>query len=201
MIKMESKTIASVSVFAAFTVALNLSPIKIPAPYAPFLIYEIWEIPIVTAFLLYGPGVGVAISIVNTIVLLGVFPGVLPTGPLYNLAAVLSMLLGIYVVQKFATGSFRRRQEAILIASSTALGIVVRVGIMTVVNWTFLPYPPPLGFSMPLEALAMLLPVIGVFNATLALYTIPLGYFIAKAVSSGAKIAGWYSQKTLKFLS
>ncbi|MFQ6081444.1 MAG: hypothetical protein ACE5OW_07245 [Candidatus Bathyarchaeia archaeon] len=190
---MESKTIASVSVFAAFTVALNLSPIKIPAPYAPFLIYEIWEIPIVAAFLLYGPSVGVAISIVNTIVLLGVFPGALPTGPLYNLAAVLSMLLGIYVVQKFATRSFRRRQEVILIASSTALGIVGRVGIMTVVNWTFLPFPPPLGFAMPLEALAMLLPVIGVFNATLALYTIPLGYFIAKAVSSGAKIAGWYS--------
>lgn len=190
---MESKTIASVSVFAALTVALNLSPIKIPAPYAPFLIYQVWEIPIVAAFLLYGPGVGVVVSIVNTVVLLGVFPGVLPTGPLYNLAAVLSMLLGIYAVEKFATGSLRRRQEAILIASSTALGIVGRVVIMTVVNWTFLPYPPPLGFSMPTETLAMLLPVIGVFNASLALYTIPLGYIIARAVSSGAKIAGRYS--------
>jgi len=190
---MESKTIASISVFAAFTVALNLSPIKIPAPYAPFLIYQIWEIPIVAAFLLYGPGVGVAISIVNTIVLLGVFPGALPTGPLYNLAAVLSMLLGVYVVQKFATKSFKRRKETMLITSSTALGIVGRVGIMTVVNWTFLPYPFPIGFGIPLEALVMLLPVIGVFNATLALYTIPLGYFIAKAVSSGAKIAVWYS--------
>lgn len=190
---MESKTIASISVFAAFTVALNLSPIKIPAPYAPFLIYQIWEIPIVAAFLLYGPGVGVAISIVNTIVLLGVFPGALPTGPLYNLAAVLSMLLGVYVVQKFATKSFKRRKEAMLITSFTALGILGRVGIMTFVNWAFLPYPFPIGFSIPLQALVMLLPVIGVFNATLALYTIPLGYFIAKAVSSGAKIAGWYS--------
>jgi len=190
---MDSKTIASISVFAAFTVALNLSPVKIPAPYAPFLIYQIWEIPILAAFLLYGPGVGVAISIVNTIVLLGVFPGALPTGPLYNLAAVLSMLLGIYIVQKFTPISFRRQHEAILIASSTALGILGRVGLMTIVNWICLPYPPPVGFSMPIEALVPLLPVVGVFNATLALYTIPLGYIVAKAVSSGAKIAGWYS--------
>lgn len=190
---MESRTIASVSVFTALTVALNLSPIKIPAPYAPFLIYQIWEIPIVAAFLLYGPAVGVAISIINTIVLLGIFPGALPTGPLYNLAAVLSTLLGIHIVQK-AIGSLRRRQETVLITSSTVLGAVGRVGIMSVVNWVFLPYPPPLGFSMPTEALVITLPLIGVFNATLAIYTVPLGYLIAKAVSSGAKVAGWYSR-------
>jgi len=56
---MDSKTLATIAVFAALTVVLSLSPVKIPAPYAPFLIYQLWEIPIVAAFLLYGLRVGV----------------------------------------------------------------------------------------------------------------------------------------------
>jgi len=193
MIKMESKTLATIAIFTALSVALVLSPAKFPAPYAPFLKYQIWEIPIVAAFLLYGPQVGVATSIINTIILLVVYPGDLPIGPLYNLAAILSMLLGIYIIHRFAAKYFSRRPETILTAFSTALGSIARVGFMSVVNWVFLRYPYPIGFSIPVEALTAMLPVIGLFNATLALYTIPLGYFIAKAVSSGAKIAVWYS--------
>ena len=79
---MNSKTIAVVAVFTAVTVVLVLSPAKIPAPYAPFLKYQIWEIPIVAAFVIYGLSVGVSISILNTVILLGVYPGDLPTGPL-----------------------------------------------------------------------------------------------------------------------
>lgn len=191
---MKTQTIAGVVIFAALTIALNLSPVKIPAPYAPFLIYQIWEIPIVAALLLYGFRVGATISIINTIVLLGVFPGALPTGPLYNLAAVLSMLLGIYIIHEFATEHFKKRRQAMLTTFSTALGIMTRVGIMTIVNLIFLRYPPPVGYSMPLEAVIVMLPIIGVFNATLALYTIPLGYFIARAVSFGTKTA-MYGQK------
>jgi len=186
---MNTKIIAAVAVLAALTVALNLSPVKIPAPYAPFLIYQIWEIPIVAAFLLYGPRVGVTIAIINTMVLLGVFPGMLPTGPFYNLAAVLSMLLGVYLMHKFIAKSFNKQQE--VITASTALGIVARVGIMTIMNWALLRFPPPVGFSIPEGALVAILPLIGLFNFTLALYTIPLGYFLARAVSVGTKTPGW----------
>jgi len=188
---MNAKTIATTVVFAALTVALNQSPFKIPAPYAPFLYYQIWEIPIVAAFLLYGPTIGVTISIINTLVLLALFPGALPTGPLYNLAAILGMLFGIYVVQGFLAGHFKGQKDAIMTILFTALGIVLRVGIMSIVNWTFLRYPPPVGFSIPEQALTAMLPIIGLFNATLALYTIPIGYFLAKAVSSGTKTRMW----------
>ena len=188
---MNSKTIAVVAVFTALTVALVLSPAKIPAPYAPFLKYQIWEIPIVTAFLLYGPLVGVSISILNTILLLGVYPGDLPIGPLYNFAAVLSMLLGIYIMHRLAVGRFSKGRETILTVSSTALGTILRVGIMSVVNWVFLRYPYPIGFSIPVEAITVMLPVIGFFNATLALYTIPTGYFLARAIRYGTKTFGW----------
>jgi riboflavin transporter FmnP len=188
---MNTKTIAITSVFAAFTVILNLSPFKIPAPFAPFLIYQIWEIPIVAVFLLYGPLMGIVIAVINTLVLLAVFQGALPTGPLYNLAAVLSMLFGIYVVHQFAGTHSNRREKKVLTLLSTVLGTISRVGMMTLINWAFLRYPPPLGFSMPEEAVIMVLPAIGLFNATLALYTIPIGYVIAKKVSSSIKIRMW----------
>ena len=188
---MNTRTVATVAVFAALTVALNLSPFKIPAPYAPFLYYQIWEIPIVTAFLLFGPLIGLYISIINTIVLLIWFPGALPVGPLYNLAAILGMLLGIYVAHKFIGKVSSFKGEAIVTLSYTVLGIISRVLVMTVVNWVFLKYPYPIGFEIPQEVIVMMLPIIGFFNATLALYTIPVGYILARAVSYSIKIERW----------
>ena len=188
---METKTIAAIAIFTALSVALVLSPVKFPAPYAPFLKYQIWEIPIVAAFLLYGPLVGVLTALTNTIVLLAVYPGDLPTGPLYNLAAVLSMLLGVYLIHRFTDKYFTKRQEPILIALSTVLGSIARVGVMTIINWAFLRYPYPIGYSLPVGALVAMLPIIGLFNATLALYTIPLGYFVSRAVSFGVNTARW----------
>ena len=188
---MNTRTVATVAVFAALTVALNLSPFKIPAPYAPFLYYQIWEIPIVTAFLLFGPLIGLYISIINTIVLLIWFPGALPIGPLYNLAAILGMLLGIYVAHKFIGKVSSFKGEAIVTLSYTVLGIISRVLVMTVVNWVFLKYPYPIGFEIPQEVIVMMLPIIGFFNATLALYTIPVGYILARAVSYSIKIERW----------
>ncbi|MDI6904422.1 MAG: hypothetical protein QMD13_02875 [Candidatus Bathyarchaeia archaeon] len=186
---MNTKTIASIIIFAALTVTLNLSsPIKIPAPYAPFLIYQIWEIPIVAAFLLYGAVVGFTIAVLNTLVLLAVFPGELPTGPLYNLVAISSMLLGIIIVKKFAERHSQKFREASLSILITSSGIIFRMVTMAFVNWAFLRFPPPIGFSMPEEAIVMMIPLVAIFNATLALYTIPLGYFVARAVKSGVKI-------------
>jgi len=186
---MNTKTIASIIIFAALTIALNLSsPIKIPAPYAPWLIYQIWEIPIVAAFLLYGAVVGFTIAVLNTLVLLAVFPGELPTGPLYNLVAISSMLLGIIIVKKFAERRSQKFRETSLSVLVTSLGIIFRMVTMAFVNWAFLRFPPPIGFSMPEEAIVMYVPLVAIFNATLALYTIPLGYFVARAVKSGVKI-------------
>ena len=250
---MDSKAIAAIIVFSALALVLNLSPVKIPAPYATFLIYQIWEIPIVAAFLLYGPKVGVTVSIVNTLALLAIFQGELPTGPLYNLAAVLSMLLGIYLVHKaslvfrgkfvgngysaeivayallsmlsimgalvhsplwllpgcmfgllsitVAVEALRKKNAytqsmpqnpnsqytGLLITASTIAGAFTRVIIMSFVNLTFLPFPPPVGFGVPREVAFALLPLVGFFNATLALYTIPIGHTIAKIVGTRVK--------------
>lgn len=183
---MDTKTIAAIIVFAALTIALNLSPIKFPAPYAPFLIYQIWEIPIVTAFLLYGTRVGIPIAILNTIILIAVFPGLLPTGPLYNLAAVLSMLLGIGII-KFFIKKNSPRNQVLLAGLFTTSGVILRTVIMIIVNYVFLRFPPPVGYGLDEITIIAYVPLVAIFNITLALYTIPIGYSLAELVKANIK--------------
>jgi riboflavin transporter FmnP len=192
---MDTKTLALTIVFAAVTIVLNpaFTGIAFAAPYAMFLFYQIWEIPIVAAFILVGPKSGVAISILNTAVLLVVFPGASPTGPFYNLAAALSMLLGVYLAYKLV-GSKQGAEKPTfqyntkIIAFSTALGIIFRVGVMSIVNYAFLRFPPPIGYSYTEAAIIPFIPVVGFFNATIALYTIPTGLVIANIIKSNLKL-------------
>ena len=184
---MNTRTIAVIAVFAAITIVLNLSPVKFPAPYAPFLYYQIWEIPMVAALLLFGGIVGLLISLTNTALLIAVFPGALPTGPLYNLAAVLSMFLGVGLM-KILLKKYAVKNYVIVGASLTAAGVILRTVTMVIVNWICLRYPPPIGYGLPEEAIIATIPLIAVFNITFALYTVPVGYSLAKAVESYIKI-------------
>ena len=192
---METKAITLTIVFAALTVALNpdISRIAFPAPYAPFLIYQIWEIPIVAAFLIINWKSAVAVAGLNAVVLFAVFQGASPLGPVYNLAAILSMLLGIYIAHIL----FYRKPSGItwryntkLAVGYTALGITFRVIIMALVNYVTLQYPPPVGFSIPQPvAVDYYVPVTSIFNGTLALYTILIGYSIALIINRNLRHA------------
>ena len=190
-LKLNTKNLAATTVFAALTVALNLSPIKFPAPYLPFLYYQVWEIPIVVAFLLFGPITGVSVSIINTAALLALFPGALPTGPIYNLIAALSMLTGIYCAQWLTKSLDKKQKEVFLMVTVTLLGVALRVVVMSFVNWELIRYPPPVGFSMPEEVVVAIMPFVALFNGSLAAYTVPAGYFLAKTISRGIKTPLW----------
>jgi len=190
---MNSKTLAIIAVFSALSIILTLSPLKFAFPLLPFLKYQFWEIAIVTAFLLYGTKVGVSISTINTLVLFVFFPGDLPSGPIYNFIAVLSMLAGIYIVQKVAGNHFSRGRELILMTLSMGAGVVTRVVVMSIVNWIVLPMSTPFGYSIAPAALPELVALVAFFNATIVLYTIPLSSFIAKAVATGTKAQIWNS--------
>jgi riboflavin transporter FmnP len=192
---MNTKTLALTIVFAVVTIILNpaFTNIVFPFPLATFLFFQIWEIPIVIAFILIGPKSGVTITIINTLVLLAVFPGASPTGPFYNLAAVLSMLLGIYLAYKLVASKQKTENSTfrcgtIIAAVSTALGTIFRVGIMSIVNYVFLRFPPPVGYSYTEAAILPFIPIVGVFNAIIALYTIPIGLIIANVVKSNLKL-------------
>jgi riboflavin transporter FmnP len=192
---MNTKTLALTIVFAVVTIILNpaFTNIVFPFPLATFLFFQIWEIPIVIAFILIGPRSGVTIALLNTVVLLAVFPGASPTGPFYNLAAVLSMLLGIYLAYKLVASKQKPenstfRYGTMLVAFSTALGIIFRVGLMSIVNYVFLRFPPPVGYFYTEAAIIPFIPIIGVFNAIIALYTIPIGLLIANVIKSNLKL-------------
>jgi len=192
---MDTKRLTLIIVFIALTVALNVAGPKIPAPYAPFLIYQVWEIPIVVAFVALSPKVGVAVAIVNSLILFAVFPGSLPSGPLYNLIAVLAMLLGIYLPYKLATrsspekiGDVLRQHAKLITTSATFLGIIFRIAITTPTNYIALQLTYPFGFSLSSSGSLALLPLIAVFNATVALYTIPIAFAVTIAILSRFKL-------------
>jgi len=79
---MQTKALTLTIIFTVLTIVLTpeISRIAFPAPYAPFLIYQIWEIPIVAAFLLLSIRSAVAIAGLNSIVLLVFFQGASPLG-------------------------------------------------------------------------------------------------------------------------
>ena len=200
---MNTKTLTLIIVFTALSAALSIYFPKIPAPYAPFLYYQIWEIPIVAAFLSIGPKTGTAIAVLNTLILLVVFPGNLPTGPFYNLIAVLSMLLGIFAAYRIAVhgcpteniSHFLKEHGKALAVSTTALGVITRVAITTTANYFLLAQPSPIGFGSFFEfgggagqqAVIAFLPFSVLFNATIALYTIPVGLVIALTINRSFK--------------
>jgi riboflavin transporter FmnP len=188
---LDTKKLSLTIVFAALTIALNptFTYIGFYAPFAQGLVYQIWEIPIVVAFLIISPIAGLAISLLNTAVLFAIFPGALPTGPAYNLAATLSMQVGIFTalaIGKKVSCSKNQQTNPLFkpkwAAVSTGTGILTRVAFMSVILFFALPQPSPIGFSFPLSATIGYLPFAAFFNASLALYTIPIGFLIAQRV-------------------
>ncbi len=177
-----SRRLSLIALFTALAIILNFT-VSFPAPFADFLLYEVWEVPIVIAFLLLGLQSGVTVAFLNSIVLELVKPGALPTGPVYNFAAVLAMLAGILLAQGAVKG--RKWRVVTLITVSTAMGVVTRTAIMTIVNAIVLPLPYPVGFGsfgVTASQVPALLVLIGLFNLTVALYTIPLSYSLQRAI-------------------
>ena len=188
---LDRKSLTAAILFASLGVVLHppFFPIVFPAPYAPFLIYTIWEIPLYICLLLFGPLTAVIAGVINFISLLVFFPGQLITGPIYNLIAIFASYLGIIVIKrrkKFVLDTNNVTKD-ILSADMLliiALPMVFRTVIMTVVNFIVLPQPPPIGFSIPIEGMPSILGLIAIFNSTTILYSIPIAYIITKAVKS-----------------
>lgn len=68
---------------------------------------------------------------------------------------------------------------------ATVMGILTRVAFMSVLLYYVLPQPAPFGYGsygFDQTATIAYLPFAAFFNATLALYTIPIGWLIAHRV-------------------
>jgi len=181
-----SRRLSLIALFTALAVVLNLV-VAVPAPYEPFLFYEVWEVPILLAVLMLGFWDGTTVAVINTLLLEAYRPGALPVAPLYNLAAQLSMFAGVLPADRAARRWGWEGRK--LVPAATASGAAVRTAVMTVVNGVVLPLPYPVGFGSglfpitPADVPGLLVPI-GAFNFTIALYTIPLAYTLARAVES-----------------
>ncbi len=175
-----SSRVSLVALLTALAIVLNLV-VRIPAFYDVYLIYEVWEVPIVLALLLIGVWGGVAVAALNTVYLF-TQPGPVLLGPLYNFVAVMSMILGLVVAQKI-TGS-RKWRSLTLVGLATALGALSRTAVMTVVNAAVVTLPPPIGYAIPVSLLAETLILTGIFNLTVTLYTVPLAYSARRILAS-----------------
>ena len=183
-----SKAITTIAIFAAIAIVLHISPLRMPAPYLPFLIYEFWEIPIIVAFYLYGARIGLSVASINFSSLLVIFPGSLQAGPIYNLLAILGMILGLLAVYRVTGKTSRFKSATWLFWLTIIVAPLARVLFMTAINTALLPMSAPLGYGMSYEAIIPILPLIGFFNFSVALYSILIARMAVRVISVTTRI-------------
>jgi riboflavin transporter FmnP len=190
---MNTRAIATTIAFAALSIALV--PFRIPTLYWPGFYYYIWEIPIVAAFLLFGLKCGVSVAILTNTARMLLLPGPLGFFMLpWGFVVTSTTLLGVYLAHRL----FARRasQEKTLLGRRpvvyfTGLGVLSRAAIMSFLDYAVLYrilLPLVLGRSFSDAFIVALMPGIVLFNITLPLYTIPIGYFAAKTVGKNLKV-------------
>ena len=193
---MNTKALAMSIVFAGVAIVLNpvITGIRIPSPFLTGLYYQVWDIPILIAFLLLGFKYGVFAGVLNSFFLFAVFPG--PSQPFYapsNVVAQFSMMIGIY----FAIRIFIKRglpkktvSRIKLVVTSTILGILVRLPIMLAVMFAILRYF--MGLTEPIVLALLFVQVI--YILVISAYTIPIAFVVARAVNKNLKVGNQLSE-------
>jgi hypothetical protein len=188
--EMNTKAFTMSITFAVVAMVLNpaVTGIKIPSPFLTGLYYQVWDIPIIVAFLLLGFRYGVFAGLLNSFFLFAVFPG--PSQPLYgpsNVIAQLSMMTGIFIARKLIIGKVtpgKTISKIKLVVTSTFLGVLVRLPIMLAVMFLILRYVT----GLPVAVTISLLYVQAIYILVIAAYTIPTAYLIAVAVNRNLKV-------------
>jgi riboflavin transporter FmnP len=188
---MNTKEISLTITFAALTIALD--PVRVPSVILPGVYFRFCEIIIVVAFLLLGSAIAISIAGLNTLVEIILFPGptVLVGRPLVFLLT-LSMLFGIYLAGKLlkrkALQNPNRKVKSVIYY--TALGALFRAAIAPLLNypmWRFV-IPTLAGIPLSFEQVMALMPAFMLYAVVFCLYTIPIGYFVARVVGRSLKL-------------
>jgi riboflavin transporter FmnP len=189
---MNTKSLALIITFASIAIALNTA--RIPTIYWPGASYNFSEIPIVVAFLLFGPKIGVLVGLLN----LAGQELLFPLGPPFVVAypigfiGLLFMLLGIYLATKYLIRKtteriYNDRKSAFYL---TAFASVTRGAIMPIVIFEMYYHIllPFVGIRIPEAVIIGLIPGFFLFAFTVPLYTTPIAYIIATKVSKSLQI-------------
>lgn len=189
---MKAKSIALTITFAGLAIVLNpaISGFGIPYPPVPSLIFNIWEVPVIAVFLLFGFKSGISVAAINSLFLFAVWPG--PSRPFYAVGTVfsaLSMMLGIYVM--FKTFGHRIPAETLanrtkIVTSATIFAALLRIVVLAIYMYGLLKSP---FYNMPDTAiLTVVLPWQAIYNIAQPIITVPLAFIIGRGVNKNVKI-------------
>ncbi|MEN2974978.1 MAG: hypothetical protein ABDH32_05295 [Candidatus Caldarchaeales archaeon] len=123
--------IAVSTVFGALSSLLAMMPLSFSFPLIPYLKFDIAEIPVVTAFIGFGPIPG-AVSAITLWLILNIFGEWTPIGPAMKFLAVISMLTGFWIGYKLSS---RFRVSYIVVF---LFGGLVRIIATTIANYILL---------------------------------------------------------------
>ncbi len=189
---MNSKALGLVIAFTALATALNL--VRIPVPYLLNYSYQLGDIILVIAFLLFGVKIGLTVAIFNMFASIAIFPN--PVGIIgapYYLFSVLTMVLGVYIFGKIIkpriiNKPFFNAKSATL---ATLCAVLTRTLIMLPMDFLIFPYlvslVSGLTISEAFNSVLIVMPGIILYNITVPIYVIPISYFVAKKVSTHLK--------------
>jgi len=144
--------------------------------------------------MLFGPKIGVSVALLNVAAEIIFFSG--PAGfisPPFVLLLTLSMLLGLHLTHKLfeRKASKARDHGTRQIKYFTLFGTLFRTIIAPIVMFPFYRFILPLVVDInftEMQIMAMM-PAFMLYALTFSLYTIPLGYLIARIISRNLKMS------------
>jgi riboflavin transporter FmnP len=191
---MNAKTIALVITFAAAAIALNV--IRIPTIFYPGAYFQFGQIPVVIAFLLFGPKVGIFVGLINLVGGITLFPVGAGTFIVYpaDFLSSLLMFAGIDLVRRIRNNYNKpgKTQFFKKPAVGSILGaLLIRTTIMPFFDFAVVYHilvPIFFGFRPSEIDIWGLVPAFVVYNAIVSFYVVSTAYVIATKASMPLKI-------------
>jgi riboflavin transporter FmnP len=187
--ELNAKEISLIIIFVALTIALD--PIRIPSGYLLGVSYRFCEIPILAAFLLFGPKIGVSIAALNVPAEIMLFPAPgMILGVPFIFILTLCMLTGIYFASKHLkskeTPSTDDGKKGLYYSAFGTLARIAVAPLIMAINYKFV--LPIVGFQLLDIQILALIPALSLYALTFSLYTIPVGYIIARTIDKNLKV-------------
>ncbi|MEM2211162.1 MAG: hypothetical protein QW372_07270 [Nitrososphaerales archaeon] len=211
-------TLSASAIFGALAAIMAILPLSFPFPLIPYLKFDLAELPVIIAFLLYGPIPGLTSSIVYWLIL-NIVGSFAPIGPLMKFAAVISTIIGMWIGIKMYNKFTSTMKMITFLTLILSMSIVVRVLITTLANYiviwilfpTFLEYAAKslsgflkVTFSTNFDKLILTLIITAIYNVIHVLLSIIPSYgIVAHILNRGiiVTIKEPWVIKTLKHLS
>jgi riboflavin transporter FmnP len=188
---MDTKKIALIVGFASLSIVLNpaISHVGFAFPPLPTLFLNVWEIPVITLFLLIGIMPGITVAAINALFLFSVYPG--PSNPFLAIGSILSatsMMIAIYLNLRFRKENEPQKllSGKAIIIYATLSSVVLRVLVMA-----------PVGYAVAKVTVASLsdkaifmyvLPWQAAYNVIQPFITIPIAFLIARQINKSLNV-------------